>query len=199
MQSARHIRLVGEAAAGKLLTECTDDELMQLAGLGQESAFACLVLRYQASVRAFCARSCGGNHGDDVAQDVFVALFHATPQYIPDGRFRGFLFTIAARRCKNATRGARARREDLLSVERVREDANGSLEEVLSEERRRRLFALVDELPEAQRRAIHMRFSAGLDYAEVAGVMGCSEPTARTRVHLGLEKLRALCAKRGEL
>jgi RNA polymerase sigma-70 factor (ECF subfamily) len=150
-------------------------------------------------VRAFCARSCGKEQGDDVAQDVFVALLQATRHYLPDGRFRGFLFTIAARRCQNALRGARVRREDLVSVERAKEDAESSLDEVLSEERRRRLFGLVGELPEAQRSAIHMRFSAGLDYAAVACAMGCSEPTARTRVHLGLGKLRAICAKRGDL
>lgn len=187
-----------DAGEARSLDQCGDDELMQLAGAGRESALTCLVLRYQASVREFCTRVCGTRLGDDVAQDVFVALFHATGEYVPDGRFRGFLFTIAARRCKNAMRGARARREDLINVEREW-DAESSLDEVLSEERRRRLHALVEELPPAQRNAIHMRFGSGLDYADVARAMGCSEPTVRTRVHLGLEKLRALCAKRGDL
>jgi RNA polymerase sigma-70 factor, ECF subfamily len=69
----------------------------------------------------------------------------------------------------------------------------------LTDERRRRLHELVKSLPEAQRTAIQLRFSGGLDYAELAETVGCPEPTARTRVHLGLAKLRTLLQKRGGL
>jgi RNA polymerase sigma-70 factor (ECF subfamily) len=181
------------------LSQLEDDALMQLAAAGKSAAFACLVRRHQASVRAFCARVCGAAQGDDVAQDVFVALHRAAPSYVPEGRFRSYLFTIAARRCKNAQRQVRTRREELVTLEREEPSGKTGLDAILVEERRRRLHALVADLPEAQRTAIQMRFSAGLDYAEVAEATGCPEPTARTRVHLGLAKLRELLQKRGGL
>jgi RNA polymerase sigma-70 factor (ECF subfamily) len=198
MEGTRVLNLVPPEGDGRPLSQCSDDELMQLTAAGKATAFACLVRRHQASVRAYCTRVCGPS-GDDVAQEVFVAVHRARESYLPEGRFRSFLFTIASRRCKNALRHVRARREDLLEVAREEAGAATSLDVILKEERQRRLHALVKSLPEAQRTAIQLRFSAGLDYAELGEAVGCPEPTARTRVHLGLAKLRTLLGKRGGL
>jgi RNA polymerase sigma-70 factor (ECF subfamily) len=192
------LRLVPPEGEIRPLSQHDDDELMLLSLAGKQEAFACLVRRHQASVRAYCTRVCGAL-GDDVAQEVFVAVHRARDSYAPEGRFRSYLFTIAARRCKNALRGVRSRREDLVEVEREEPSSKTGLDLILSEERRRRLHALVASLPEAQRTAIQLRFSAGLDYAEVAEALGCLEPTARTRVHLGISRLRTLLGKRGGL
>ncbi len=171
---------------------------MQLAACDSKIAFEQLVQRHHASVRSYCIRVVGAALGEDVAQEVFVALYRQRGSYVPSGRFRSFLFTVAGRRCKNALRNRKMQPQSAQTEERESPDTD-SLDALLLEERRRRLHALVATLPEAQRTAIAMRFSAGLDYSEIAGAVGCSEPTARTRVFLGLTKLRALCAKRGEL
>lgn len=192
------LRLVPLEGETTPLAQLADDALMQLALAGKQEAYACLVRRHQASVRAYCTRVCG-TAGDDVAQEVFVDLYRARESYTPEGRFRSYLFTIASRRCKNALRHVRSRREELVEVEREEPSNKSSLELILTDERRRRLHALVATLPEAQRTAIQMRFSAGLDYAELAEAAGCPERTARSRVHLGISKLRALLGKRGGL
>jgi hypothetical protein len=67
------------------LTERTDDELMLLAAAGHALAFEGLVRRHQPALRAFCQRMCGPLRSDDVAQDVFVALYRAREAYLPEG------------------------------------------------------------------------------------------------------------------
>ena len=199
MEGTPLLSLVTPLGGSRPLSQFDDDELMQLAAAGRREAFECLVRRHQPSVRAFCARACGGAQGDDAAQDVFLAVHRGARNYVPKGQFRSYLFTIAKNRCKNALRQVRARREELIEVEREEPSAKSGLDAILVEERRRRLHLLVADLPEEQRTAIQLRFSAGLDYSEVAEVVGCPEPTARGRVHSGVIKLRARLAKRGGL
>jgi hypothetical protein len=52
-------------------------------------------------------------------------------------------------------------------------------------------------LREADRHAILLRYFEGRSFAEVAAILGASENAAKKRVARGLEKLRALLARRG--
>jgi RNA polymerase sigma-70 factor (ECF subfamily) len=54
------------------------------------------------------------------------------------------------------------------------------------------------KLPGEQREAIVLRFSAELDYADIGRIAGRSEETIRSRVFLGLSRLRKLLGKGGE-
>jgi RNA polymerase sigma-70 factor (ECF subfamily) len=40
------------------------------------------------------------------------------------------------------------------------------------------------------REAVLLRFDQGLDYPDVARILGCSESTTRSRVRLAMERLR---------
>ncbi|MCP5058586.1 MAG: sigma-70 family RNA polymerase sigma factor [bacterium] len=56
--------------------------------------------------------------------------------------------------------------------------------------------ACIDELPVAQREAIHMAFFQELSYTEIAQVMECPEGTVKTRVYHAKRALK-LCLGRG--
>ncbi|MFM2417258.1 MAG: hypothetical protein RL385_1981 [Pseudomonadota bacterium] len=193
----RQVTLRVVETAPQPLAERDDDALMMLAAAGRSAAFAQLVIRHSPALRAYCTRQCGSPQGDDVAQEVFVAVFKGCTRYVPEGRFRAYLFTAAARRCKNAQRNRRVQDRHFIHSDHEAHGEATSLDGLLTDERRRRLHEAIAELPEPQRNAIWLRFNGGLDYAEVAAVEGCPEPTARTRVHAGLEKLRRLWEKRG--
>jgi RNA polymerase sigma factor (sigma-70 family) len=49
----------------------------------------------------------------------------------------------------------------------------------------------VSGLPAKQRQSIHLRYFAGLEYAEIAAAMGCSEESARANVSQAMKKLKA--------
>ena len=52
------------------------------------------------------------------------------------------------------------------------------------------LTAAVKVLPEGQRAAFVLRKVEGLEYADVARVLGCSEEAARSRVAEAMKKVR---------
>jgi RNA polymerase sigma-70 factor (ECF subfamily) len=166
---------------------------MSLTAAGERQAYEALVRRHQARVRAYCARWCGSAViGDDVAQECFVELWQRRASYVPQGKFKGYLFHVAANRCKNQQRAQGRERMLALASERETLAEPPSSERLALGERRERLQLGLAKLPEAQREALLLRYSAELDYAEMAGLLSVPEATARSRVFLGLIKLRRL-------
>jgi RNA polymerase sigma-70 factor, ECF subfamily len=174
-----------------------DDELMQLAAAGMTRAFELLTRRHQTALRSYCTRRCGVALGDDVAQEVLLAVWAGRSSYAPRGCFRAYLFTIAERRCHNALRAAgRAARRSMGTADAAPEAT--AFEVLLRRERQRRLFEVVNELSAEQRRTLFLRFAADLGYEEIAALTGRGTATVRTRVRMGLTQLRRRLARRAE-
>jgi RNA polymerase sigma-70 factor (sigma-E family) len=57
------------------------------------------------------------------------------------------------------------------------------------------VWTLCRELPPRQRAAVVLRFYEDLSFAEIATLLGCSEPTARSHVHRALGALRTRLAE----
>ena len=171
--------------------ELSDDDLMRGAAEHDQAAYAVLVRRHQARVRAYCGRWCGsGVIGDDLAQECFVEVWQHRQSYVPQGKFRSYLFRIAANRCKNQQRNRQ--REQALHEAHTVESPEPESQRLLANERRQRVQQCVAKLSEGQREAVLLRYSAELDYAEIASLLAVPEATARSRVFLGLIKLRRL-------
>lgn len=169
--------------------ERSDDALMAQAAQGDHAAYAALVRRHQRRVRAYCGRWCGSSVlGDDLAQECFVEVWRRREGYVSQGKFKSYLFQIAANRCKNQQRGRQ--REQALYDAQAREPDEPASQRFLARERHQRVQDSVDKLSEPQREAVLLRYSAELDYAEIASLLGIPEATARSRVFLGLMKLR---------
>jgi RNA polymerase sigma-70 factor (ECF subfamily) len=197
MKAKQTPTLVRVPAGAQALEGREDDELLQLAGVGVQEALAVLIRRHQSALRAYCTRRCGRGLGDDVAQEVFVAVWAQRTAYEPRGKFRAYLFTLAEHRCRNVKRaGARTAKKHAAQAPAPAEPSQ--LDALLASERQRRLYASLDKLPEAQQRALLLRYAAGLDYDEIAEILARPAATVRTRVFLGLSKLRALLHKRGD-
>ena len=64
-------------------------------------------------------------------------------------------------------------------------------------ESQRRAEALLDCLPDEQRRVLALKVLGGLTLAEVAAVVGCPLGTAKSRLLYGLRKIEALLARLG--
>jgi RNA polymerase sigma-70 factor (ECF subfamily) len=168
---------------------------MQLAAAGIDDAFAQLVRRYSGQVRGYCTRRCGGTAaGDDVAQEVFVELWRTRARFEPRGKFRAYLFTIAQTRALNAI----TRRPCEVELAHDLPLPGQDVDEVLRAERLRWLHQKLSLLPRQMQEAVLLRFSAGLDYAEMSEVLKRSQSTVRSRVFHGLMRLRQLLGKEGD-
>jgi RNA polymerase sigma-70 factor (ECF subfamily) len=171
------------------LDALTDDELMRLATQNLRDAFATLVRRYQQRVRSHCSKWTGDRAlGDDLAQEIFGELWRTRERYRPGARFAVYLFTIARNRCRNAHRDRRPTKPLEAEVPSGQPD---QLQALLAAERQRRMDNEVGRLPEKLREAVLFRFGQGLDYPQMAEILGCPQVTVRSRVFLGITKLRA--------
>jgi RNA polymerase sigma-70 factor (ECF subfamily) len=132
---------------------------------------------------------------DDVVQEVFVQLWRR-PQAFDDrrGSLRGYITMLARSRALDQwrTQAARARAVDRLA-QRAERDASherSAAEHVIERERSASIVSLLDLLPARQREAVLLAFAGNMTAAEIATVVGVPRGTAKSRVRLGLDKLR---------
>lgn len=185
------------------LEERDDDALMLLASAGRSDAFAALVRRHMKKLESLCARLLGDTvAGQELAQETWLQVWVARGKYQAGGQFRIYLFTVARNRCRNQLRD-RSRRRRWVGTEPAPadapdRDAADHLDALIERERRLRVNGAIATLPPPLREVLVFRFSEGLDYADIARIVGRTESAVRSRVYLAMERLRAHLAKKVE-
>jgi RNA polymerase sigma factor (sigma-70 family) len=173
------------------LLERSDDELMQLSRAGMKDAFAALVERHAARVVHLCTRFAGDPElGRELAQDTWVMVWQGREKYRADGTFGAWLTTIACNNCRNQLRRRKLARSHEQTVAGPTPATPGQLDELLIEERRRRVQLALSGLPYPMREALLLRYAEDLRYDEMTCVVGTGESTLRSRVHHALKILK---------
>lgn len=167
----------------------SDDELMLLARGGLEVAFSTLIRRHQARTLRLAVRYLGRDSlAADVAQDTFVEVFRALPQYQAHGKFSSYLYRVLLNRCHMTWRSARAEERAMTYVS---EDASNVDEsELLLRERGRDLRMALGRLSEKLRSVVLLRYSAGLSLEEIAETLEIPTGTVKRRLFDAMTKLR---------
>jgi RNA polymerase sigma-70 factor (ECF subfamily) len=167
------------------MTQSTDDRLRIEAAQRDPSAFADLYEENFYRVYAYVARRVGDRHqAEDLTADVFRDALADIGRFEWRGvPFVAWLLRIASRMV--ADHFKRTGRE---AGNPVAEEELASTDEV---ERSAMLFQLVDRLPEAQFRVIHMRFVEQKSIREIAEELGRSEGAVKQLQFRALETLRA--------
>jgi RNA polymerase sigma-70 factor (ECF subfamily) len=183
---------------------CSDEELLTRFRAGQTDVFGPLVRRYERELYGYLRRYIGDDTlAEDVFQNTFLQLYQHIDKY-QDGRpVRPWLYTIATNQAIDALR--RAGRRQTVSLDQMRAaDANGDVHSLLDllpakhidpfdqlqeEERRERVRASLDQLPEHLRSTVVLAYYQGLKYREIADVLGIPVGTVKSRLHVSLQKL----------
>jgi RNA polymerase sigma-70 factor (ECF subfamily) len=162
---------------------------------GQKLPFEDLYRQYVDRIYAY-VRSQLGNAADaeDVTAQVFMKAYEAYGRY--ESRYEtpsAWLFKIA----RNATldQYRQAGRQERLQRAAAQQPEPTADPGQLAEERilYRELMEAVAGLPERQREVIGLRHS-GLSFAEVGGLMSCSDDAAKMLYHRALRALRGLAS-----
>lgn len=174
-----------------------EDDAALLARLARHEtdALAELYDRYGRTVFAVLYRMLPDHEAaEEVCQDAFHNVWRAAASYRGErGAVRTWLLAIA----RNAaidwhrTRGKRVERETALD-DAIAIQAPASVEELVG--RRldgQRMRTLVAALPAEQRRCLELAYWGGLTQSEIAASTGTPLGTVKSRVRLGMEKLRA--------
>lgn len=131
---------------------------------------------------------------EDVAQEAFVRAHRSIAQLRDRERFRAWLVRMTWRLAIDRIRTERRRTAREMAVDAMPE---ASAEQLASaQERSRRLWAAIDELPDKLRMTIVLSGIEGHDVAEVARLLDIPEGTVKSRLFLArkalAEKLQCL-------
>jgi RNA polymerase sigma-70 factor (ECF subfamily) len=130
---------------------------------------------------------------DDVTQEVFLALLIRPDRFDPErGTFEALVRVMAKSRALDAARHARAgdRARTRLRSEPGAAAAPDTADVVVSATRAVELRRAVAQLPLEQRESLSLAYWGGLSADEVATIHGVPHGTAKSRMRLGLAKLR---------
>jgi RNA polymerase sigma-70 factor (ECF subfamily) len=196
-----------------ILTGCSDEELLLRFCRGQVEAFDVLVRRYERELYGYLRRYLGdGSLAEDVFQNTFVQLYVKSGHYEAGRPVRPWLYTIATHQAIDALR--RNGRHQAVSLERASgqgsAEPDGELygllemlesrgpspvEAASAEERKLRVRASVDQLPEFLRQVLIMAYYQGMKYREIADALRIPVGTVKSRLHAALVKLQEAWAE----
>ena len=132
---------------------------------------------------------------DDVLQEIAIALWRALPAFRGECSERTFLFRIAHNRCMTHL----SKKRDTVSLDDAGIDPEApesSSETIVAEEQQRRRFVqAIRGLPVIHREVLVL-FLEGMDYGEIAAVVGISESNVGVRLNRARHKLKTLLEDR---
>jgi RNA polymerase sigma-70 factor (ECF subfamily) len=129
---------------------------------------------------------------EDVAQEVFVKVFHSIRHFRRESEFGTWIYRIATNtsldRLKQRKRASNrlVRINDMQNIEMQAHQETGNIDTNLHVER------ALHALPTLQRAVVILRHMDGYSTKQVSEILRCSEGTVKTHLHRGLKKMRKL-------
>lgn len=177
-----------------------DPELMELCAAKDEDAFSEIVGRYERFVySAVFAELKNTDDAFDVSQEVFIRLYNAAGGFRCESTLKTWLY----RMCKNCAydymRKYYKNRAVSLTVTDDGDENSGEIDivseetpedEVLKKEKIHAVREAILKLPDEQKDVIVLREIEGLQYSEIAVMLGISEGTVKSRISRGREALK---------
>lgn len=175
----------------------TDRLLRDYAEKSAEGAFRELVSRYVDLVYSVAFRRTGGDAhlAEDVVQTVFADLARKARSLKGETLLGGWLHRHTCFVSSTLMRGERRRRErerKAIEMNTLLQSGDSPWQEIGPV-----LDEAVNELDDADRQAVLLRFFEKHDLRSIGAALGTNEDAAQKRVSRALDKLRVLLAKRG--
>ncbi|HYS27632.1 MAG TPA: sigma-70 family RNA polymerase sigma factor [Vicinamibacterales bacterium] len=177
-------------------SQAEDVESLRRVVSGDQAAAAVLYDRHARALYSLILRILGDEtEAEDVLQEVFVQAFRQAGRYDASrGVVAAWLLMMARSRAIDRLRARRSRVEGRTGEVQVLNDVPDAQPDVasalLDEERTRLVREALAELPLLQRMAIELAYYEGLSHTEIAERLEQPLGTVKTRIRLGLLKLR---------
>jgi len=182
----------------------SDQELVARVTKGDSSALDELYQRHARAVYSLVLHIVRDpSTAEDVTQEVFLKLWRQSDSYRAErGALSSWLLSVAHNRAIDVVRRRRLREEyrlpetqdvgDLVADGVLDPGEAAGIADMAVIVRR-----ALQQIPEAQRRAIEMAFFQGKTHVEISEELGEPLGTAKTRIRLGMRKLRSLLEAEG--
>ncbi|MDD5199904.1 MAG: sigma-70 family RNA polymerase sigma factor [Terrimicrobiaceae bacterium] len=172
------------------------DECMRRIANGNEDALGALYDQFGGLLFGLARRITGNEReAEEIVQDVFVTVWRNARTF--DGtRSSPATWLTALARNKSIDRLRTSRRRlpapppDPESVPEMRDPLPDPSQAALAGDRAARIAACLGELPPNQRQAVELAFFDGLTHPEIATRLNETIGTVKSRIRLGLDRLR---------
>ena len=173
-----------------MLGPVTDETLVARAVAGSNSAWNKLIKRYEKRVYNYALRMV--SHPDDafdLMQEVFMGVHRNLANFRGDAPFPAWLFRIAAFRCTDYLRRRRAH-EEFDEQQGYSSPTAGPEALTFATHTNQKVSAALRDLPFDQRQVVELKFFQHFTFEDIAGQLGISANTAKTRLYSALRKLK---------
>jgi len=180
-----------------------DAELMLRVRDGDQQSFELLLVKHRASLIHFLQRMVqNGAVAEELTQEVFLRVYKSRGTYEPSAKFTTWLFRIATHVALNWIRDGRNEKAQTSLDKEMADGASRQVpdqrrtaeQELLYEAKLREVRLAIHSLPAKQRAAVIMHKYEGMEYAQIAGVIGCTESAVKSLLFRAYEGLRARLA-----
>lgn len=180
---------------GMILTR--EDELIKRMGQGDAGAAEELVELFYPDILRYCLwHAPNPSLAEDAAQETFLKVIRYWGQYSHQGKFKPFLYKIAANTCVDMRRKNWCSDVSLEDIPAEFAYSEPGFEKIQSE---LMLKQLVSTLPEELQEVVLLRFGQGLTIREVAETVDLPLRTVQSRLRSALKKLKKELGKEGIL
>lgn len=169
----------------------SEEKMIEKAILGDEECIRLLIDQWYPIIRAFCYR-CINNYteADDLTQEVFLKMIVNFPNYNEKGKFKSWLFKIAANTCKDyyrrnaRTEVFRCKENEVMVNEAIENDFSGNVVE------KELLKKTLSALQYKYRESIILHYYDQFTLEEIGEILHIPKSTVNTRIRRGLAYLR---------
>ncbi len=180
-----------------------DFELINKFMDGDEESFRIIVDKYQKYILNICSRFTHNKEtSEDLAQEVFIEVYRSINNFRGDSKLSTWIYRIAVTKSldylKSQKREKRFAVIKSLFVENDIEKETGSLPDLgsnpqkkIEEEDRMKILSIaLESLPEKQRVAFMLNKYDGLNYHEIADILGATISSVESLIHRAKINLR---------
>jgi RNA polymerase sigma factor (sigma-70 family) len=183
---------------GRDLAHLSDEALVALVARADEAALAELYDRF-GRVAYGLALSVVRDPGlaEDAVQESFLAVWRSAGRFVAErAKASTWILTLVHRRAVDLVRREQPRRAEPLEAAPVA-SADATDEEAWLRLRRTRVQEALRSLPDKQREAIELAYYGGFTQSELADRLGEPLGTIKSRMFVGLARLRELLVEPG--
>ena len=170
----------------------TDEQLMQQAAAGSDTAFEELYRRYARRLKGFFFLQLGGDEelAADATHDVFLRAYEARSRYQEGRRVDTWLFTIAYNICRNHYRSNAYEAQFLANLDAepvTNQQIEVQLDQAALDEA---LAEVLEELPAPLHQIFSLHYQEELTIPQIAEIVGVPEGTIKSRLHKTMNIIR---------
>lgn len=173
----------------------SDDQVMAGVKAGSTNALGVLYDRYHERAYRIARGVCRDNgRAEEAVQETFISIWKSRTSYrSEEGKVAPWLLTVARYRAidiarRNGRDAARQTTDEPLYAVSAPCDV---LEQAAAHDQARHVLNVLAKLPDTQREVITLAFYGELSHTEIAARLNLPPGTVKSRVRLGLRRLRA--------